>query len=197
MLSIAKVMIANPGNNRLSPEEYLTQEEASPIKHEYIDGQVYAMAGASDAHVTIAGNLFALLRNHVRGSGCRVYMSDMKACIETENIYYYPDVMVTCDARDQEFANYKKYPCLIVEVLSPTTEAFDRGDKFFDYQRLGTLQEYVLIRQNSQRVDCFRCNQEGIWTLQFYPPGSEIHLKSIDFRTNIDALSEDVVLDPV
>lgn len=185
-------MIANKSQNYISPEDYLAGEEISPIKHEYIDGQIYAMAGASDAHVTIAGNLFALLRNHVRGTGCRVYMADMKAQIDTANRYYYPDVMVTCDARDRAFQNHKKYPCLIVEVLSPTTEAFDRGDKFADYQQLETLQEYVLISQQRQRLDCFRRNAEGLWVLQFYFPGSEIHLTSIDFRTSIDALYEDV-----
>lgn len=185
-------MIANKTQNYIPPEKYLAGEEISPIKHEYIDGQIYAMAGASDAHVTIAGNLFALLRNHVRGTGCRVYMADMKAQIDTANIYYYPDVIVTCDARDREFTNYKKYPCLIVEVLSPTTEAFDRGDKFADYQQLETLQEYVLISQKHQRLDCFRRNAEGFWVLQFYYPGSEIHLASIDFRTSLDALYEDV-----
>lgn len=91
------------------------------------------MAGASDAHVTISLNLAALLRSHVRGTGCRVYISDMKARIENKNRFYYPDVMVTCDKRDQETINYKSFPCLIVEVLSDSTEAFDRGDKFADY----------------------------------------------------------------
>ena len=150
------------------------------------------MAGASDAHVTIAGNLFALLRNHVRGTGCRVYMADMKAQIDTANIYYYPDVMVTCDARDRVFQNYKKYPCLIVEVLSQKTEAFDRGDKFADYQQLETLQEYVLISQKRPRLECFRRNAEGFWVLQTYNQGSAIHLASIDFHTSIHAIYEDV-----
>ncbi|MCL1467139.1 Uma2 family endonuclease [Argonema galeatum] len=185
-------MIANQSQNYISPQDYLTGEELSPIKHEYIDGQIYAMAGASDAHVTITGNLFALLRSHVRGTGCRVYMADMKAYIETANIFYYPDVMVTCDARDSAFPNHKKYPCLIVEVLSPKTEAFDRGDKFSDYQQLETLQEYVLISQKRQRLECFRRNAEGFWVLQTYNQGSDIHLASIDFRTSIDSLYEDV-----
>lgn len=188
-------MIANQHETYISPEDYLAGEETSPIKHEYIDGQVYAMAGASDAHVTIAGNLFTLLRNHVRGRGCRVYMSDMKAQIDTANIYYYPDVMVTCDPMDKKFTNHKKYPCLIVEVLSPKTEAFDRGDKFADYQQLETLQEYILINQKRQRIDCFRRNNEGLWVLQFYHSGSEIHLTSIDFRTHIEALYEDVTFE--
>lgn len=188
-------MIAHQHETYISPEDYLAAEETNPIKHEYIDGQVYAMAGASDAHVTIARNLFTLLRNHVRGRGCRVYMSDMKAQIDTANIYYYPDVLVTFDPRDQKFTNYKKYPCLIVEVLSPKTEAFDRGDKFADYQELETLQEYILINQKRQRVDCFRRNPEKFWVLQFYHPGHEIHLTSIDFRTHIEALYEDVTFE--
>ena len=185
-------MIANRERDYISPQDYLAGEELSPIKHEYIDGQIYAMAGASDAHVTISLNLASLLRNHVRGTGCRVYMADMKAYIETANIFYYPDVMVTCDPRDRELPNQKKYPCLIVEVLSQKTEAFDRGDKFADYQQLETLQEYVLISQKRQRIECFRRNAEGFWVLQTYNQGSEIHLASIDFRTSMDSLYEDV-----
>ncbi|NEP51570.1 MAG: Uma2 family endonuclease [Moorea sp. SIO3C2] len=186
-------MIADKSPNYISKDEYLSYEEDSAIKHEYIDGEVYAMAGASDAHVTIALNLASALRNHVRGTGCRVYMADMKTYVEASNSYYYPDVMVTCDARDRELSNYKKYPCLIVEVLSPKTEAFDRGDKFYNYRKLDTLVEYVLISQNHQRLDCFRRNSEGIWTLQFYDPGSEINLETVDFRTSIEALYEDVM----
>jgi len=188
-------MIANQQQNYISPEDYLAGEETSPIKHEYIDGQVYAIAGASDAHVTICLNLASALRNHVRGRGFRVYMSDMKAQIDTANIYYYPDILVTCDPRDRQLTNYKKYPCLIVEVLSSKTEAFDRGDKFADYQQLETLQEYILINQKRQRVECFRRNGDGFWVLQFYHPGCEIHLTSIDFRAFIEALYEDVTFE--
>ncbi len=190
-------MIANQSQDFISAKDYLAIEELSSIKHEYIDGQVYAMAGASDAHITISLNLASILRNHLRGTGCRVYIADMKARIDTANIFYYPDVMVTCDPRDREFVNYKKYPCLIVEVLSESTEAFDRGDKFVDYQKLETLQEYVLISQKQPRLDCFRRNPEGLWVLQFYFPGSEIHLASIDFRTSIDNLYEDVSFDSI
>lgn len=132
-------MIASSQQNYLTPEEYLQLEEQNSVKHEYIDGYIYAMAGALDLHVTIAGNLFALLRNHDRGSGCRVYIADMKARIESLNRFYYPDVIVTCDGRDQETPAYKRFPCLIVEVLSNFTEAFDRGDKFADYQTLESL----------------------------------------------------------
>jgi Uma2 family endonuclease len=186
-------MVANQSQNYISPEEYLKLEEISQVKHEYIQGETYAMAGASDAHVTISVNLVTLLRNHVRGSGCRAYMSDMKARIESRNIYYYPDVMVSCDERDKAFQSFKRHPCLIIEVLSTGTEGFDRGDKFADYQELETLQEYVLISQKRQRVECFRRNAEGLWVLYSYTQGSEIHLASVDFRTSMDAIYEDVI----
>jgi Uma2 family endonuclease len=186
-------MVISQSQHYISTEEYLTGEEKSPIKHEYIHGQVYAIAGASDAHVTISLNMALALRNHLRGSGCRVYMSDMKARIETANIFYYPDVMVTCDERDRAFSTFKKYPCLVVEVLSEKTEAFDRGDKFANYQELESLQEYVLINQKRQHVECFRRNHDGLWVLHTYTPGSEIHLAIVEFRSSIDALYEDVI----
>ncbi|MDB9495499.1 Uma2 family endonuclease [Spirulina major CS-329] len=188
-------MIANPQDLQLSAADYLAHEQDSPIKHEYRAGEIYAMAGASEAHVTIAGNIFALLRSHVRGSGCRVYMADMKTRIDAKNCYYYPDVVVTCDERDRALKQFKQYPCLIIEVLSPGTEAFDRGDKFFDYQHLATLQEYVVISQTHPRVNVFRRDRSGLWTLQFYEPDTPIHLHSIDFTINFNQLYEDVVFE--
>ncbi|MCL2925733.1 MAG: Uma2 family endonuclease [Trichodesmium sp. MAG_R04] len=185
-------MIAKQNTNYIPPKKYLTEEELSPIKHEYIDGQVYAMAGASDAHVTISLNLASALRNYLRGSGYRLYMSDIKAHIETTNTFFYPNVMVTCDARDKALPNHKKYPCLIVEVLSESTEAFDRGDKFANYQQLPILQECVLINQKCQGLECFHRNAESLWVLHTYTQGSEIYLASINSRTSIDSLYEDV-----
>lgn len=187
-------MVESPQYFYLTPEEYLHLEEKSDTKHEYINGYAYAMAGASDSHVTIAGNLFALLRNHVRGSGCRVYISDMKARIEEQNRYYYPDVMVSCDGRDKENTTFKKFPCLIFEVLSDSTEAFDRGDKFADYQLLETLQEYVVINTKRQRVECFRRDREGLWLLQSYTSEQKLfQLQSVNFEGEMNALYEDVV----
>ncbi|MBD2034551.1 Uma2 family endonuclease [Leptolyngbya sp. FACHB-321] len=184
-------MIASPQPS-LSPEAYLQMEENSPVKHEYIDGEAYAMAGASDPHVTIAGNLFALLRSHVRGTGCRVYIADMKARLEALNRFYYPDILVTCDPHDQENTTYKCFPKLIVEVLSDSTEAFDRGDKFADYQTLDSLQEYVLISTKRQRVECFRRNEAGLWVLQSYTAQQNFRLESINFEGAIADLYEDV-----
>lgn len=187
-------MIAVP--QYITPEDYLQLEAGSPIKHEYLDGVVYAMAGASDAHVTIAGNLFALLRSHVRGSGCRVYISDMKARIEKCNRYYYPDVMITCNSLDQDNSGEKRFPKLIVEVLSDSTEAFDRGDKFIDYQTLESLQEYVLINTRHQRVECFRRHESGHWILQYYLLEDQtFHLQSLDYTGTLAELYEDVTLE--
>lgn len=188
-------MIALSPNPYLTPHQYLQMEESGNIKHEYIDGQVYAMAGASDAHVTIAGNLFTLLRSHVRGSSCRVYISDMKARIESLNRFYYPDVMVSCDDRDRETPTYKRFPKVIIEVLSDSTEAFDRGDKFIDYQQIESLREYVLISTKQQRVDCLRRNELGLWVFQSYNLDcSSFRLDSIGFDVQLELLYEDVLL---
>jgi Uma2 family endonuclease len=176
----------------LSPEEYLEAEKFSPIKHEYIQGRTYAMAGASDADMTITANLVALLRNHIRGTGCRLYVADMKARIESLDTFYYPDIMVTCDPRDANSEYFKRYPTLIIEVLSPSTEALDRGDKFSDYQELDTLQEYVLVSQNRRKIDCFRRNPEGRWVLYSYKANQQLELTSVNFSCPLTDVYEDV-----
>lgn len=188
-------MIANFNYSSISAEDYLQGERISPIKHEYIRGEIYAMAGASKAHGMIAGNLFSMLRNQLRGSGCTTYITDIKVRIEAADVYYYPDITVTCDQRDSVSLkeDFIHYPRLIVEVLSPTTAAFDRGDKFADYRTIETLEEYVLINQERISVECFRRNSEGLWVLYPYSKGEEIHLASVDFRSPIEALYEDVV----
>jgi Uma2 family endonuclease len=193
-------MIASPDFVHLTPDEYLQQEAQSREKHEYRDGEVYAMAGATDEHVTIAGNLFAELRQFLRGSGCRVYITDMKTRIESINRFFYPDVMVTFDPRDQETAGHKRFPKLIVEVLSDSTEAYDRGDKFADYRQLESLQEYVLVSAKRQRVDCFRRGQKGLWMLQAYgeqPDDRTFTLESIGFTGELATLYEDAIANPV
>lgn len=186
-------MIANPQFQYIAPDEYLEMEEKRDIKHEYIDGYVYAMAGANDPHVTIASNAFMIIRNHLRGSNCRVYISDMKARIDALNRFYYPDVMVTCDPKDAQSPNQKRYPKLIIEVLSKSTEGFDRGDKFADYQQLESLEEYVLVNTKRQRMDTFRRNQEGLWVLKSYSGEQEIfQLSSINLEGKFADLYEDV-----
>lgn len=132
----------------------------------------------------------------MRGTGCRVYISDMKAHVEARNRFFYPDVMITCDARDRETDTYKRFPTLVVEVLSKSTESFDRGDQFAAYQALESLQEYVLINTHCQRVEAFRRQDERQWVAQFYTAVDETFvLKSLDFTGTFVELYEDVVLE--
>jgi Uma2 family endonuclease len=185
-------MIANPSFKYLSPADYLVAEEVSPIKHEYREGEAYAMAGASDAHVTISLNVATLLRGHLRGSGCRVFMSDMKLRIADHTSYYYPDVMVTCDSRDRPSTQFKQFPCLVIEVLSDITEGFDRGDKFLDYQSIETLQEYLLVSQNRRRIDYFQKNSGGQWVMESYGLSDTLRLQTVDLSIAVTDIYEDV-----
>jgi Uma2 family endonuclease len=177
---------------KLSPEEYLAQEKTNLVKHEYINSEVYEMAGASSAHVTISLNIASLLKNHLRGGGCRVYIADMKVRIESLNIFYYPDVIVTCNEIDRTLDYYKKYPQIIVEVLSDSTESFDRGDKFADYRQLESLQEYVLISQTKKRVDLLTKNDHNSWQLTSFSEGENLYLKSINFTCAVIDLYEEI-----
>jgi Uma2 family endonuclease len=189
-------MIALSDSVFLTPEAYLELEEKSNIKHEYIDGQVYAMAGKTDTHNTIALNLALLIRNHFRGSDCRVYFADIKAQLEKRNRFYYPDIIVTCDPKDRETTTYKRFPKLIIEVLSESTEGFDRGDKFNDYQTLDSLEEYVLVNSKHQRVETFRRNEQGLGVLQTYTPDEQtFELQSIKLTAPFTELYENVELE--
>lgn len=155
------------------------------------------MVGVSEAHNLIAGNLITLLRNHLRGSGCRVFFSGMKVRIEARNRFYYPDVLVTWDERDRDrdTLHFKRFPKLIVEILSDSTEAFDRGDKFEDYQSLESLREYVLVSSKRPLVQCFRRTDARLWVLQSYTGEQEsFELLSLDLLAPLAALYEDVSL---
>jgi len=187
-------MIAAIETNYLTPEEYLELEEKSLEKHEYINGEVYAMAGASDTHITIALNIASELRNHLRGKGCKVFISDMKVRVKQHNCYYYPDVLVTCESKDQETPNYKQYPQVIIEVLSPSTEAFDRGDKFADYQTLESLEEYILINTKKPRIESFRRGENNDWILTIYTPENnpQFEIKSLNFQGDLNLIYEDI-----
>jgi Uma2 family endonuclease len=187
-------MISEPDRHRLTVEEYLEAERHSPIKHEYLDGEVEAMAGASASHILITGNLYALIRDRLRGSGCRVLFSDMKVYIARRHRFYYPDLVVTCDDRDRRAEYCLEFPKLIVEVLSETTEAKDRGDKFADYSELSSLQEYVLVSQKQQRVECFERTPQGQWILTRYGPGDVVRFNSVGYDGAIAGIYEDVDL---
>jgi len=178
---------------RFSPEAYLEWEKTSDGKHEYLNGEVLARARAKDAHVTVCGNLVAHLHAHLRGGPCRVYMADMKVSVEKVNAFFYPDIAVTCDARDRETEYYKRFPTLIVEVHSESTAAFDRGNKFSHYRKLDSLREYVLIDPDTMSVDCFRLDEvTGHWVLYPFTAGETLELASIGFSAPIESLYENV-----
>ena len=141
-------MSAQCQSRRLSVEDYLAFEEHSEIKHEYINGEIYAMSGASVRHNQIAGNLFARLLNHLRGSPCQVFFADVKLHLKEVgvDIFYYPDLMVCCDPNERD-PYYRTRPCLIVEVLSSGTARTDQQEKLFAYKRLDSLQGYLLLEQ--------------------------------------------------
>ncbi|WP_299018740.1 Uma2 family endonuclease [uncultured Tepidimonas sp.] len=178
-----------------SAEDFLAWEAAQTEKHEYIAGEVFAMAGASDAHVTVSGNVFAALRAHLRGGPCRTYIADMKLHVEAADAFFYPDVFVTCSAADAARPNFKREPVLIIEVLSKATAAFDRGGKFAHYRRLPSLQEYALIDGERIAVDVFRRDTGGHWVLYPYGPGELVELASVGLSLPIEAIYEDVRLD--
>ncbi len=177
----------------MTPEEYFAGEEISPIRREYIRGKVYAMSGSTPSHNMIALNLATLLRKQVRGTDCYAFVQDIKVRIETVDVFYYPDLTVTCDPRDQQLMDsFICYPSLIVEVLSPTTEAFDRGDKFADYRQIETLQEYLVISQTRPYVECFRRNDRGRWELYSYQDQEQILLTTLNLQIDMATLYEDV-----
>ncbi|NJN22260.1 MAG: Uma2 family endonuclease [Leptolyngbya sp. RL_3_1] len=178
-------MIAVP--NYIDPEEYLALERQSPIRHEYRYGLVYAMAGGTDNHDRIALNLLSLINRHLGDSACRFHSGNVKVNYDNA-FYYYPDAFVTCDPRDRGDRYLKRYPKLIAEVLSPSTQAFDRGEKFDDYRRLDTLEEYVLISQESQTLECRRRNAAGIWEIVVYGSGDRVCLTSIGLEFEIAEL---------
>ncbi|OKH18017.1 Uma2 family endonuclease [[Limnothrix rosea] IAM M-220] len=186
-------MVALKDSRYLSPEEYLAWEAENSVKHEYINGEAYAMAGTTDEHNVVSGNLYLLLRNHLRGSGCSVYFADVKVRVERKNCYYYPDLFVTCNPEDKETATVKYFPKLIIEVLSPSTESFDRGDKFNDYQTIASLEEYVLVNTKHKRLEIYRRNKDNSWRFEMFDlSATNVAFKSLEMDVAIADIYEDV-----
>jgi len=147
---------------RLSVAEYLEAEKDSPVRHEYVDGQIYAMAGASDRHNRIAGNFYNRLDDHLGDGPCEPFISDMKVWV-SETVYYYPDVVVACDGPGAD-EYYRKQPRLIIEVSSPGTERIDRSEKLLAYRQIKSLKEYVIVSQDRVRIEVFRRGRGDRWS---------------------------------
>jgi Uma2 family endonuclease len=150
--------------------DYLEGEQASPIRHEYVAGQVFAMAGAGANHNRISLNIAFHLRSATRGTPCGVFISDMKVRVAAHDAFYYPDVLLTCDPTDRE-SLYKGAPCLIAEVLSPSTEVTDRREKLLAYRALEALRYYLLVSQDRRLVELYRRDGEGGWRYEVIEDG--------------------------
>lgn len=173
----------------LSEAEYLALEEQSQVRHEYVNGQVYAMAGGSQRHNRIALNVASGLLSALRGKPCQVFISDVKLKVSHDNAYYYPDVMVACGAAERVAGDEKSLndPVLVVEVLSPGTESTDRREKLAAYRRLPTLLEYVLVNQDSQQAEIYRRVGDIGWVYLGFEAGETVELKSVGLNTPIAA----------
>jgi Uma2 family endonuclease len=179
-------MAADPQRQRINVEEYLKLDRASEIRYEYIDGYAYAMSGGTAAHSLLAVNMIRLLDEQLRSGPCRVFNSDMRVRL-SEKRYVYPDATISCDVADsQEDNEMVRSPRLVVEILSPTTELYDRGQKFAYYQECSTIQEYLMVSSQRQKIEVFRRKGEG-WAYQRYQPGQTIELESLDIHLPFSA----------
>ncbi len=167
--------------------DYLVWEADQVDRHEFVNGEVFAMAGAEDRHVMVSLRLASALLNHLSGTPCSVFMSDMKLHIKTLENFFYPDIMVTCNPADRESRMSKSEPKLIVEVLSPSTANYDRGEKFVSYRQIPALREYVMVDIDKRQIEIYRLGDQGLWVLHPFDlraAGVTLSLVSVDLKLN-------------
>lgn len=171
---------------RMTEGEYLEFERADEIRHEFLDGDIFAMTGASEAHNLIAGNFFAILHLQMRGRSCKLYFADMRVKVPLSRLYTYPDITAVCgEAKFGDgYLDTLLNPVLIVEVLSPSTERYDRGKKFQFYRDLPSLQEYVLVAQDSPRIERYVRQADDVWQLTDVK-GFEAHLELVSIGCTV------------
>ena len=179
----------------ISEDEYLEIERNSEIKHEYFDGEIFAMSGASEAHNLIVANVIITLGSQLKKKPCRVYPSDMRLKIERTTLYTYPDAMIVCGER--KFGDKEKdmllNPDVIIEVLSDSTENYDRGKKFEHYRQIASLKEYVLISQHERKIEKFMKTEDRRWVLdETDEENPEIILESVGCALNLDEVYDKV-----
>ena len=179
-------------------QDYLSVEEASPERHELCEGRVWVRPNGGPVHAEICTRVASVIWSLVRGSGCRVYGSTLRLVVEATTLATYPDVTVVCGpvkpALQDELSATN--PIVLVEVLSPSTEAFDRGEKFSHYQKLPTLQDYVLVSSQRRVIDVFRRDEQGRWILSSAGPGERVSLESLGIDLVVDDIYEGVTLAP-
>ncbi|MFK5949416.1 MAG: Uma2 family endonuclease [Methylococcales bacterium] len=173
-------------------QQYLVWEEQQQQKHEFIKGEIFAMGGARREHVLVSLNVASLLKQHLRGMPCQTYIADMKLRVEQEDAFYYPDVMVSCDNNDQKAEQFLANPILIIEVLSDSTEAYDRGAKFAAYRQIVSLKEYVLIDIEARRIECFRRAENDDWLLHISEQQENCYFLSLELSIAVVDIFEDL-----
>jgi Uma2 family endonuclease len=172
--------------------DYLHWEAEQTERHEFVQGEVFCMAGGEDRHASVSLNLASALRNHLRGQRCRTYMADVKLQVDAADAFFYPDVFVTCSERDAANRLLKRDAVLVAEVLSPSTAACDRGSKFARYRLCPSLQEYLLIDLDNRSLDLFRKAPDGLWVLHPLTPGDVLNLQSVALSLPVDDVFEDL-----
>lgn len=191
-------MSSQPKKLVVTPEEYLAAERQADRKHEYFGGEVFAMSGASFAHVSIVANLTGHLFARLQGSSCRAFSSDLRIKVSRTGLYTYPDVVVVCGEPqfDDEHNDTLLNPRLIAEVLSPSTETYDRGKKFAHYRTLDSLAEYLLIAQDQARVEQYIRQPSGDWLLHEATQVAEtIRLPSIESELSLSDVYDKIKFD--
>ncbi len=163
---------------RISFQAYLEWENAQVERHEFYRGEVFAMVGTKRSHGCVVGNLVRQFGNHLAGSPCRVFSENLKLQIADDTVLY-PDIFVTCDRADLATDLIFRSPTLVVEVLSPSTQSYDRSQKFALYRRIPSLREYILVDPDTRRVDGFRRDEKGQWVLHDMSDGSALEAASI------------------
>ncbi len=171
-------MPARTNELSVSVEEYLASEECSRIRHEYVDGRLFAMTGSTLKHNILAGNLHSILHTRVKGGPCRVFMEGAKVRVEATNSFYYPDVMVTCSGFSDK-AVYTDQPVLLVEVLSPSTSKIDRREKLIAYKQIPSLNEYLIVHQRKRCVEIYRRDGNGDWNICQLATGKTFEISSV------------------
>jgi Uma2 family endonuclease len=176
----------------MTAEEFLAWEARQVERHDFVNGEVFAMAGAEDRHITVSGNIYMALRRHFAGTSCRAYMADMKVAAADERSFFYPDVVVTCSEPDRQSRLVKREPTLIVEILSPSTAAYDLGAKFAHYQQIPALHEIAFISLDTRRTDVYRKGADGLWVLHSFDAGADVQFASIDLTLTATTLFTEV-----
>jgi Uma2 family endonuclease len=174
--------------DRMSVEEYLRVEESADVRHEYVGGDVHALAGASKRHNRVALNIGRALDEASRGRPCRVYMSDVKLRA-ADDLYYYPDVMVACGPEGAD-PFVEEAPCVLVEITSPTTEAIDRREKLLVYRRIEGLRSYLIVDQASRRVDRHWRDDEGVWRHEVVGGTGRVNVPCPEVELRLDTIYE-------